>query len=59
LSDVTRVIKSRRVRWSRLVTCLVENWNVMGFCWGNLKKGDHMGDLVIDGRIILELSIMK
>jgi len=24
------------------------------FWWGNLKEGDHIEDLAVDGRIILE-----
>jgi len=27
-----------------------------GFWWGNGRKRDHLGDLVVDGRIILTLS---
>jgi hypothetical protein len=29
-----------------------------GFWWGDLREGDHFGDLGIDGRIILK-SIFK
>jgi hypothetical protein len=24
-----------------------------GFCWGNLRERDHLGDTGVDGRIIL------
>jgi hypothetical protein len=24
-----------------------------GFCWGDVRKGDHLKDLGVDGRIIL------
>jgi hypothetical protein len=24
-----------------------------GFCWGNLREGDYVEDLCVDGRIIL------
>ena len=27
-----------------------------GCWWGNLRERDHLGDLVVDGRIILKLS---
>jgi len=27
-----------------------------GFWWGNVRETDHLGDLVVDGRIILKLS---
>ena len=29
-----------------------------GFCWGNVSERDHLGDLGVDGRIILK-SIFK
>jgi hypothetical protein len=25
-----------------------------GFCWGDLRKGDHLGDPGVDWRIILK-----
>jgi hypothetical protein len=30
-----------------------------GFCWGDLREGDHLGDPGIDGRIILKWIFKK
>jgi hypothetical protein len=30
-----------------------------GFQWGNLKESDHLGDPVVDGRIILRSIFRK
>jgi hypothetical protein len=30
-----------------------------GFWWGNMKEGDHLGDLSLDGRIILRRVFRK
>jgi len=30
-----------------------------GFWWGNLKDGDHLRDLEVDGRIILRCFFRK
>jgi hypothetical protein len=30
----------------------VKNYNLFNW-WGNLREGDHWGDLGVDGRIIL------
>jgi hypothetical protein len=30
-----------------------------GFWWGNLKKGDHLEDPILDGSIILKLIFEK
>ena len=27
-----------------------------GFWWKNVRERDHLGDLIVDGRIILKLS---
>ena len=31
----------------------------IGFWWGNLTERDHLGDLGVDGKIILRLIIRK
>jgi len=30
-----------------------------GFCWGNLRERDNLGDLGVDGRIILHWIFRK
>jgi hypothetical protein len=29
------------------------------FWWGDLREGDHLGDLSIDGRIILKMDLQQ
>ena len=46
---IVRVIKPRRMRWR----VWVRREGCIGSCWGNLREGDHWGDLDVDGWIIL------
>jgi hypothetical protein len=52
--NIIRVIKSRRMRWAGNVARMGEREVHAGFWWGNLRKGDHLGDPGINGRIILK-----
>jgi hypothetical protein len=52
---IIRVIKSRRMRWSGHVARMGTREVHAGFWLGNLREGDHLGDLDIDGRVILKL----
>jgi len=52
--NIVWVIKSRRMRWVGHVACMGEERGCIGSWWGNRRKGDHWGDLGVDGRIILE-----
>jgi len=52
-SHIVRVIGSRRKRWGGM-------WQVWGtrevhieFCWGNMKEGEYIEVLEVNGRIIL------
>jgi hypothetical protein len=36
-----------------------EKRNTVGFCWGNMKEGDHFEDLGVGGRITLKLMLQK
>ena len=51
--NIVRVIKSRRMRWAGHVAHMGEEMGCRGSWWGNRREGDHLGDLGIDGCIIL------
>jgi len=51
--NIVRVIKSRRMRWAGHVARMGEERECIGSWWGNRRKGDHLGDLGVDGWIIL------
>jgi len=51
-SNIVRVVKLRKMRWSRHVA-------YAGFWWGNLRERDHLGDTDVDGRIILRWIFRK
>jgi hypothetical protein len=52
-SNITWVIKLRRLRWAGHVARIGEGTGAYRFWWKNLKEGDHLRDPDIDGRIIL------
>ena len=60
MSDVIRVIKTRRMRWAGHVTHMWERRNVYR-CTGGEPEGkrSHFKDLGIDGRIILNGFLKK
>jgi hypothetical protein len=51
---IIRVIKSRRLRWVGHAARMGERRGVTGFSWSNLRKGNHLVDTGVDGRIILK-----
>jgi hypothetical protein len=53
--NIVWVIKSRRIRWVGHVARMRDRRGVCGGLWGNLMETDHLGDLGVDGRIILTL----
>jgi len=48
-----RVIKSRRLKWALHVERMGRTKMYIGFWRGNAKERDHLKDLSLDGRIIL------
>jgi hypothetical protein len=52
--NIIRVIKSRRMRWVGHVARMEESEVRTGCCWGNVRKGNHLGDPGVGGRIILK-----
>jgi len=51
--NIVWVIKSRRMRWAGHVARMGEERGCIGSWWVNRRKGDHWGDLGVDGCIIL------
>jgi len=51
--NIVRVIKSRRMRWAGHVARMGEERGPIGSWWGNRRERDHLGDLGVDGWIIL------
>jgi hypothetical protein len=41
------------------VACIGERRGVYRVWWGNLKETDHMGDQVVDGRVLLRWIFRK
>jgi hypothetical protein len=52
--NIIRVIKLGRMRWAGYVTCMGKREVHIGFCWGDLREGDHVVDPGINGRVILK-----
>jgi hypothetical protein len=52
--NIIQVIKSSRMRWVGLVSCMGKRRGAYRVLVGNLKEGDHFEGLGTDGRIILK-----
>jgi hypothetical protein len=51
--NIVPVIKLKRMRWAGLVARKGEREAYAGFCWGNMKERDLLGDTGTDERITL------
>ena len=58
-SNIVRVIKSRIMRGAGYVKRMGERRCVCSVLVGNLRDRDHLGNLGIDGRIILRRILRK
>jgi len=47
------------MRWAEHVAPMGERRGVYRSWWGNLKERDHLGDPVVEGRIILRWIFWK
>ena len=55
--SIFQVIRSKRMRW--VGHGLGQGDIHTGFWWGNLREGDYLRDLDVDGRIILKWILRK
>jgi len=53
LTNIVRVIKSRRMRWAVHAARMGRTEMYTRFLWENLRGRDHLGDPGVDVRIIL------
>jgi hypothetical protein len=53
------LIRSRRMRWAGHVVRIGRREAYTGFCCGNLRERDRLGDPGLDGRIILRWIFRK
>jgi hypothetical protein len=42
LPNISRVIKSRRMRWAGHIACMGREEERTGYWWGNLSERDHL-----------------
>jgi hypothetical protein len=52
--NITRMLKTRRMSWAGHVARTIEMRNANKIWWESLKGRDHLDDLGVDERIILE-----
>jgi len=59
----TRIIRAMKLKKIRNGRSMWHVWGRTkmhtGLCWVNLKEGDHLEDLRVDGRVILKLILKK
>jgi hypothetical protein len=51
---MVRLIKSKRIRWTGLVTRRGGGEVYTGFRWENLRERDYLENLLVDGKIIVK-----
>jgi hypothetical protein len=57
--NINRVIKRRRMRWTGHVARMEAIRNAYKVLGGNLKSRDHLEDISIDGKVVIEFIIRK
>ena len=58
-TNIVRVIKWRRMRWAGHVARMGRGEVRTGFWWGSPRERDHLEDLGVDRKVILELIFRK
>jgi hypothetical protein len=53
---IVSVIKCSTMRWARYTVCMGRREMHLAFWWGNIKEGDTLKDLGVDGKIILKFT---